>query len=268
MKNVFALLLFFTSVISNAQRTMFGSQNNYVAPMAAPSLVTSGLVLNLDAGNSSSYSGTGTTWTDLSGNGNHGTLVNSVTYTASNQGALVFDGNGNGNGPPNPYVNLPTNTDFNFGTGDFTIEMWTYITAGNPHPNLLTINGNSSFYAAARFGYWQGNFSVQHSYDGTSWVPNIISYCPIDLNAWLHIVVSRISGMVKIYVNNVEKTSYALPGNLMSNAENQIGQLNFPNIGYFNLSGKIAITKLYKGKGLTSSEVNNHFNLVKTRYGL
>jgi hypothetical protein len=273
LKKTLTVLFLLSNFISIAQRTLFGSQNNYVAPTAvAPtvngSLITEGLVLNLDAGDLSSYSGTGTTWTDLSGNGNHGTLVNSVTYTSSNQGALVFNGNGNGTGPPNPYVGLPTNTDFDFGTGDFTIEMWTYITTVNPHPNLLTINGNSSWYAAIRFGYWQGNFSVSHSYNGSSWVPNIISYCPADVNTWLHIVVSRISGMVKIYVNNVEKTSYALPGSLMANAENQIGQLNHPSIGYFNLSGKIAITKIYKGKGLTSAEVNSQFNLVKSRYGL
>lgn len=278
MKTLITLVILIAAFISNAQRTMFHAQNKHVASTAAAptavaptpngSLITEGLVLNLDAGDLSSYSGTGTSWNDLSVNGNHGTLVNSVTYTSSNQGALEFNGNGNGTGPPNPYVGLPTNADFNFGTGDFTIEMWTYITPDNPHPNLLTINGNSSWYAAARFGYWQGNFSVSHSYNGTSWVPNIISNCPADLNTWLHIVVSRISGMVKIYVNNVEKTSYALPGSLMADGENQIGQLNHPSIGYFNLSGKIAITKIYKGKGLTSSEVNSQFNLVKSRYGL
>ena len=72
---------------------MFASKNNYVAPVGPPALVTAGLVLNLDAGNTSSYSGTGNTWTDLSGRGNHGTLVNSVTYSSSNQGYFVFNGN-------------------------------------------------------------------------------------------------------------------------------------------------------------------------------
>ena len=38
-------------------------------------IVTNNLVLHLDAGNSSSYSGSGTTWTDLSGQSNNGTLV-------------------------------------------------------------------------------------------------------------------------------------------------------------------------------------------------
>jgi hypothetical protein len=39
-----------------------------------------------------SYPGTGTTWTDLSGNGNNGTLVNGVGYNSGNGGSLTFDG--------------------------------------------------------------------------------------------------------------------------------------------------------------------------------
>jgi hypothetical protein len=57
-----------------------------------PRIVTDGLVLALDAGNVKSYPGSGTTWTDLSGGGNNGTLVNGVGYTASNGGALSLDG--------------------------------------------------------------------------------------------------------------------------------------------------------------------------------
>ena len=71
MKKLFTILLLLVALISNAQRTMFGGNNNYVGPVAPPSLVTTGLVLNLDAGNASSYNGTGTTWTDLSGKGNN-----------------------------------------------------------------------------------------------------------------------------------------------------------------------------------------------------
>jgi hypothetical protein len=47
-----------------------------------PRIVTDGLVLALDAGNPKSYPGSGTTWTDLSGNGNNGTLVNGVGYNS------------------------------------------------------------------------------------------------------------------------------------------------------------------------------------------
>jgi hypothetical protein len=271
MKKLLTLFFLYTAFLSNAQNTMFGRHNNYVTPEITTQrtgIITNGIVLNLDAANPLSYSGTGTAWTDLSGSGNHGTLVNNVTYSSSNQGNFLFNGNGNGGGSPNPYVSLPTSNDFNFGTGNFTIEMWTYITTVNPHPNLLTINGNSSWFAALRLGYWQGSLGILHSNNGSSWVSGINNSCPVDVNTWLHIVISRISGNVKVYINNVEKTSYALPDNLMSNAENEIGRLNHPNIGYFNLSGKIAITRIYKGKGLTSSEVSTNFDADKTRFGL
>ena len=55
-------------------------------------LVTDGLVLALDAGRTLSYSGSGTTWTDLSGNSNNGTLTNGPTFSSDNFGAIVFDG--------------------------------------------------------------------------------------------------------------------------------------------------------------------------------
>jgi hypothetical protein len=269
MKKLFTILFLFFALVSKAQQPFFRGNNNYKAPSVspqAPVLATAGLVLNLDAGNPASYSGTGNTWTDLSGVGNNGTIVNGVTYNSSNQGSLIFNGNGNGGGSPNPYISLPTSSAFNFGIGDFSIEMWTYITTLNPHPNLLTINGNSSWYAAIRLGYWQGNLGVLHSYNGNSWDGN--NSAPINVDVWSHIVISRISGNVKVYINNVEKASYALPGNLMSNAENEIGRLNHPNTGYFNLSGKIAVTRIYKGNGLTPSEVSTNFNALKSRFGL
>lgn len=59
---------------------------------SGPNITTEGLVLHLDAANLNSYTGTGTTWFDLSGNGNDGTLVNGVGYFEDNQGSMVFDG--------------------------------------------------------------------------------------------------------------------------------------------------------------------------------
>jgi len=56
----------------------------------SPSIVTSGLVLALDAGNTKSYPNTGTVWTDLSGNGNTGTLTNGPTFNS-------YDARTNGN---------------------------------------------------------------------------------------------------------------------------------------------------------------------------
>jgi len=72
---------------------MFGGQNNYVAPaVVAPSaLISEGLVLNLDAGNTASYIGSGNSWNDLSGS-NNGTLTNGPIFNGGNGGSIVFDG--------------------------------------------------------------------------------------------------------------------------------------------------------------------------------
>lgn len=56
------------------------------------SVVREGLVLHLDAASMKSYPGSGTTWSDLSGNGNNGTLVNGVGYSSENNGTFTFDG--------------------------------------------------------------------------------------------------------------------------------------------------------------------------------
>jgi hypothetical protein len=267
MKTILTLVILFSAFIINAQRTMFGAQNNYVAPMAAPSLVTTGLVLNLDAGNLSSYSGTGTTWTDLSGNGNHGSLFNSVTYNSSNQGFFVFNGNGSHvvSGGFNPYVSLPMSTDFDFGTANFTVELWALTTSANPHPEFITLNVNSASYAGFRMEYWNGNVQLLHSYDGVNHVSG--GSFPIVFNTWQHIVVSRISGAVSVYVNGVLKTTYSLPGSLLAQQNSRIGDFYGSN-GFYSFSGNIALVKIFKNKGLTATEAANHFILTKSRFGL
>ena len=270
MKKIFPLLFLFSAFTSHAQRTMFGGNNNYVAPVGPPSLVTAGLVLNLDAGNSSSYAGTGTTWTDLSGRGNNGTLVNSVTYNSSNLGSLVFNGYENGQGP-NPYVLLPTNTDFDFGSGDFTIELWIYMTSTNDHPNFLSINvDQATNYAAIRLSAYQGNLGVAHSSNNSSWLSGPGSGTSFTLNAWKHIVLSRISGQATLYLDGISKLTYSLPASLMSNKLNVIGTItpNFYSPGFFNLSGKIAVTRIYKGRGFTAAEALTNFDLTKSRFVL
>jgi hypothetical protein len=80
---------------------------------ATPVLNTaSNLVLHLEAGNTSSYSGSGTTWTDLSGNGKHGTLVNGPTFTAGARPRFNFDGT-------NDHVSVPAG--FNNLTNGMTV---------------------------------------------------------------------------------------------------------------------------------------------------
>jgi hypothetical protein len=55
-------------------------------------IVTNGLQLSLDAADNNSYPGSGTTWRDLSENGNTVTLSGSPTYSSNFYGGIVFNG--------------------------------------------------------------------------------------------------------------------------------------------------------------------------------
>ena len=78
---------------------------------AGPSIVTSGLVLDLDAANPRSYPGSGSVWYDVSGNGNNASLYN-ITYSS---GYLIFNGT-------TGYGLVSNNVSP--GTGNFTVSAW------------------------------------------------------------------------------------------------------------------------------------------------
>ena len=79
-----------------------------------PRIVTDGLVLALDAANTKSYGGSGTTWTDLNGRGNDGT-ISGATYNSD--GYFSFDST-------DDLVTIPNSSDLTFGTGEFAVEIW------------------------------------------------------------------------------------------------------------------------------------------------
>jgi hypothetical protein len=91
-----------------------------MSAIGGPATVTSGLVLELDAGNIKSYPTTGTTWFDKSGNARNGTLTNGPTFNTGSLGSIVFDG-------VDDYVSLGT---FNgLGSTNRTISVWFRITS-------------------------------------------------------------------------------------------------------------------------------------------
>jgi hypothetical protein len=84
----------------------------------SPTIVTNGLVLCLDSANTESYPGSGTTWTDLSGNGNNGTLVNGPVFDGENLGSISFDG-------VNDSVQITKVPSIDFTpTSSFTMMVW------------------------------------------------------------------------------------------------------------------------------------------------
>lgn len=221
-----------------------------------PRIITDGLVLCLDAANSKSYPGSGTTWTDLSGNNNNGTLTNGPTFSSSNRGSIVFDGS-------NDRVNIGTNSNsFSFGTSAFSIETWAYIS--NTSPYFKTIFSIGQYTDGILFRHQPANDSFYIANTYWHWSPTT----HIPLNTWKHIVITKESTNAKIYVN----------GNLIfseTNAPSTVSPAT-PNC-YIGASshnfnevwpGRISLFKVSKGKAFSQDEVLQNYNALKGRFGL
>ena len=170
-------------------------------------IVTNGLVLDLDAAKVASYPGTGTSWYDISGNNNNGTLTNGPTFSGiGKQASIVFDGT-------DDYINVPTNNVFNFcnSTNDlpFTVSTWCYV---NNLSNVFMLynkgdNGNGVLESYASTVNTNGYISTS-LYDTAG--PNetiLTTTTTISLQTWINIttIYSGTGGQLglSIYLNSI-----------------------------------------------------------------
>jgi hypothetical protein len=212
-------------------------------------VVTDGLVLALDAGVSRSYPGSGTTWTDLSGNGNTGTLVNGVGYNGDNGGSLTFDG-------VNDYSPIGT-SGFTFGSSAGTLSGWA---------RTNTISGSWSWIvsygtASSRQSRFIGINGAIYYFGGYA---NDITASGVPLNTWFNMVGVYDGTNASMYINGTLVSGpTARSWNTVANNA-QIGRQT--NGGeYWN--GNIAQVSIYN-KALTASEIQQNYNATKSRFGL
>ena len=250
--------------------------------------VTDGLVLDLDAANSLSYPGTGTTWTDLSGNGNNGTLVG-PSYTTDNQGALVFDG-------VDDYVNFGNIFNDVFAGVDKKFTISAFVKYNNLLENgnvILAKSGDSNFGENQRqisfgvrnpsnaYGSMELDFFTYFALSVSSYTGYRTVNANIQTNQYYNFVISYDGSYDSaerfgLYVNGVK---YAVtptftagswgdiqPGNARMSVGATIGE-KVTNIPVGLLNGNIAQVQIYN-RALSQAEVQHNFNVFKWRYGL
>jgi hypothetical protein len=255
MKKIFALLFLLSAFTSHAQRTMFGGQNNYVAPEVQGRIITTDLLLYLDAGNTTSYSGSGTTWYDLSTNVNHGTLATaSMANTASNPKKFTFNGTSN-------YVSFtPSKLNVPY-TGK------TVVVAAKMDPNFGTnvyraLFGNSSAYSRNfNFYIYQNGTGYQlHFADGgNNAFSNVLT---LATNQWYVFATTQENNTVKFFVNGVMVSSTSGPlSQYQTSTEEYVGKAD--NFWY----GDINSFFIYK-RGLSEVEILQNFKALKSSLGL
>jgi hypothetical protein len=214
-------------------------------------IVTSNLVLHLDAGNATSYPGSGTTWTDLSGNSRNATLT-SVTYTADNRGALVFDGANS--------LGVINDTVINRYLNSFSVEVW--YTSNNNTPRVLR-TGQSSH------GFNLGSYTTTP----TKW--KVTKYGVIDLTvgsipqntSWHQVVLvysTTANQGTKVYVDGVLSETNASTTNLRASTWSYL-EVGRSEAGSHN--GKLGIVRMYNSV-LSAADVLQNFDANKARYGI
>jgi hypothetical protein len=236
-----------------------------MATEGGPNIITDGLVLALDAASPKSYPGSGTTWYDLSGQGNNGTLVNGPTFSSANRGIIVFN--------YQDYVNTIDPGYPSSGTNSFSLEIVFRIPAG-----ATWSNGGSGTAIIGR-GDYAGSIGIIRSSTTNRvsfWVRlngGIIfnpSISGISRDQFHHVLGTyNSSGVAKIYHNGnfITEQIGSNVGTLDAGSYRLGGAIAFGGVSGEYGQGDISLTKIYN-RELSSTEVLQNYNAIKSRFGL
>lgn len=222
-----------------------------------PAITTSGLTVNLDAGIATSYPGTGTTWTDLSGNGYNQTLLNGIGYSTSYGGSLTFDG-------VNDYILLPNTM---IPSAEVTIE-------------LVCSNTNLGVYSSIIAGGTSGNQDLNVHLpwsDGTVYWDAGRPFQRISkltttgertgIHHWVFTKNSS-TGVMNIYLDgSLWHTGSGLTNTIPTLTSLSLGRYDNASAQTYYHKGNVSIFRVYN-RAISASEVLFNFNATKSRFGL
>ena len=223
-----------------------------------PAFVVAGLVFHLDAGNTASYSGSGSTWNDLAGSGLTTTLFNSPTYSSDNGGYLSFDPSSSQYGKTSASLSELTR---------WTVEIWHYYSAtnGSGNPCILSeVWSNTPINFTIGSAAFGGNTTLQAAYFNSNWYYTAANYS-LPSVGWYHIVGTYDGTTIKLYINNVSTRTQASAGTVGSSGLGIHIMRRWDTGNYWG--GRISIVRIYS-RALTSTEITTNYDASKARFGL
>lgn len=219
-------------------------------------IVTNGLVLHLDAAR---YSGTGTTWPDISGLNNNATFVNAATYNSGLGGYFTFDG-------VNDYASISSFT--NKPTVAVTYEAWCRPTRT---PSTGTIRGGvisntNSTYLGIIDSTDGGRTHSLHIANQTTSSRTGSFVGQIPNRHWVHIVGTFDGIRNKGYINGNLVYDVAQTGTI-SSGDYVIGTYGGGlTDGVHNWQGDIAVARIYN-RSLSEQEIRQNISAESGRFG-
>ena len=221
-------------------------------------IVTDGLVLCLDAGDKMSYPGAGTTWYDLSGRNNHGTLNNTPTFSQLNGGCFLFDGT-------DEYISITT-SDIAFGNNGFTVDIFfQLLTNANNYRSMLSsavVDGDSGF-VIGRDIAWVGNNGLPNPIPWTQKLTD--GY--FDDNKWYYSsLIRQAANTLTWYSNDTLIGTGSVAQRTLNSDTLHIGQRYNNNVNY-DMYGYISCVRVYN-RPLSAEEIKQNYKATKARFGL
>lgn len=229
-----------------------------------------GLLTYLDAGNIQSYSGSGTTWTDLSPNGWNGTLIDGVTFTTQSEGALTFNGN-------NQYIDIPNGGTDRFswapnnsvGNNAMSFEMWVRSTDADGRYFSRPWNGSG------QYNYWLTATDLYVTAGSTG--ASTSAFSTLATGQWEYVCGIITPTQFAVYRNGVIASNFAnhgVSGGVPSagNPNQSLALMTLYPYGSwagntsFSVGGDVAIFRAYN-RVLSAAEVATHYAAERWRFG-
>jgi hypothetical protein len=218
-------------------------------------IVTDGLILSLDAADRNSYPGSGTTWSDLSGNGNNGTLTNGPTFSNN---SIVFDG-------IDDFISGPTTGSIAI-IGDITVSVW--IKDNGNDINSRGILGKMK----SGGGYSGYGVTKQYNYYKFWTAPTSVYYVQtnntITDGMWHYIVGIRTGTTNIIYLDGILQSGTNTASSFSDSGQAlTIGRYYSDNASSFYWNSLIGNGQIYN-RALSASEIEQNYNAQKSRFNL
>ena len=221
----------------------------------SPKIITDGLVLNLDAGDKNSYIGSGTTWSDLSGNGNNATM-NAAAIGTDVPGSMDFNGS-------SEYLTVTNSTSLQI-AANITYEWWFKTTSTSGEDWFFSNNIGSTpliMSSIDNSGVIQFQFTDD---DGTAVSGNYTDTAT--LTGWHHIALVCAGTTATLYTDTVQKITdtdgsfdtITLTTDFEIARDTRVAR-------YF--AGFMDIFRIYN-KALSTKEISQNFNAQRHRFGV
>lgn len=212
-----------------------------------PTVPSSGLLVYIDAGNITSYSGTGTTVFDLSGNGTNGTLVNSPTHSATtNGGVWTFNGS-------NSYISIPTNIS----ATNYTVIASARYDGGAARRRTISSSGTNWL-----MGHYFSKSLAYYVSDAGGWIQASGGTGTFD-TSWRIYAGTKSSTTFQLYANNVlgltgTAANGTGPNGILLGGDTIYNEMSNCQVGFL----------LVYNRALSTTEMTQVYDAFRGRYNL